>query len=188
MRSAAKCAAWLLPLFLAGCEHLPIPFHKRAPLVPLNQIPYETAPEPIELARVELPPSERLIPGRPIYNMRVKAEAMNPTVRRRKPAPPLEVPAPPPETAATPAPAVSAIGELSSGDAGNYRWQTESLIASIERGVNGINRGLSDSEQKTAEQIREFLKQARAALASGDVDGAHTLAAKAKVLLDELTK
>ena len=51
-----------------------------------------------------------------------------------------------------------------------------------------MNRTLNDSEQKTADHIREFLKQARAALASGDVDGAQTLVAKAKVLLDELTK
>jgi hypothetical protein len=50
----------------------------------------------------------------------------------------------------------------------------------------GLNRSLNDQEQKTAAQIREFLKQAREALASGDVDGAHTLAAKAKVLLSEL--
>jgi hypothetical protein len=45
---------------------------------------------------------------------------------------------------------------------------------------------MSDQEQKTAAHIREFLKQAREALASGDVDGARTLAAKAKVLLGEL--
>jgi hypothetical protein len=83
---------------------------------------------------------------------------------------------------------VSAIGQLSSGDPGNFRQQTESSIADIERRLNGINRGLGDSEQKTADHIREFLKQARAALASGDVEGAHTLAAKAQVLLEELTK
>jgi len=52
--------------------------------------------------------------------------------------------------------------------------------------LNGINRQLSDQEAKTAAQIREFLKQAREALTSGDVDGAHTLAVKAKVLLEEL--
>ena len=41
-------------------------------------------------------------------------------------------------------------------------------------------------EVATAEHIREFIKEAKAALASGDVDGASTLAAKAKVLLAEL--
>ena len=45
---------------------------------------------------------------------------------------------------------------------------------------------LTDAETKTAAQIREFLKQAREALATGDTDGAHTLANKAKVLLSEL--
>ena len=69
-----------------------------------------------------------------------------------------------------------------------YSRVTNKIIADIERRLNGINRGLGDSEQKTADHIREFLKQARAALASGDVEGAHTLAAKAQVLLEELTK
>jgi hypothetical protein len=94
------------------------------------------------------------------------------------------------QEAANPAPnpAVSAIGQLSSGDPVIYRQETESLIASTEHGLNGITRPLSDAEQKTADQIRDFLKQARAALVSGDVDGAHTLAAKAKVLLNELTQ
>ena len=74
------------------------------------------------------------------------------------------------------------------------RWQrsrcfkTKRESTDIERRLNGINRTLSDSEQKTADHIREFLKQARAALDSGDVEGAHTLAAKAQVLLAELTK
>jgi spore germination protein YaaH len=81
---------------------------------------------------------------------------------------------------------VSAIGQLSSGDSSDLRQQTLSSIAATERGLNGINRTLSDLEQKTAAHVRDFLKQAREALASGDVDGAHTLAAKAKVLLSEL--
>jgi hypothetical protein len=83
---------------------------------------------------------------------------------------------------------VSAIGELSSGDPADYRQETSDSIAAIERSLNGITRPLNDSEQKTADHIREFLKQARAALASGDVDGAHTLASKARVLLNELTQ
>jgi len=61
-------------------------------------------------------------------------------------------------------------------------------IAATERQLNGIDRVLSKQEQKTARQVREFLKQAREALNSGDVDGAHTLAAKARVLLGELTQ
>jgi ribosomal protein S20 len=81
---------------------------------------------------------------------------------------------------------VSAIGTLSTGDPPNMRQQTDDSIASTEKALNGITRRLNDQEQKTSAQIREFLKQARDALTSGDVDGAHTLALKAKVLLDEL--
>jgi len=62
------------------------------------------------------------------------------------------------------------------------------MIAATERGLNNITRPLSDGEQKIAAQIRDFLKQARVALTSGDVDGAHTLASKAGVLLKELTQ
>jgi outer membrane biosynthesis protein TonB len=93
------------------------------------------------------------------------------------------------ETAsAAPTPSVSAIGELSSGASGDQRTRTEETIASTEKGVNGITRQLSDSEKKTDAQIHEFLKQAKEALNTGDVDGALSLANKAKVLLAELNQ
>jgi hypothetical protein len=83
---------------------------------------------------------------------------------------------------------VSAIGNLSTGEPADLRKQTDNTISETERGLNGITRPLSDQEKKTSSQIREFLKQAREALTTGDVDGAHTLAQKAKVLLGELTQ
>jgi ribosomal protein S20 len=189
MRSPAKYAAWLLPLFLAGCFHLP--FHKRPVQVQTLAPPAEPS-QPIELtsielASIELPPSEMLIPGKPLYNMRERSEPINRPVKHwRRPNP--EEAASPAEAVGSPNPAVSAIGVFSSGDPADYRRQTEGSIAAIERGLTSINRTLSDSDQKTADQIREFLKQARAALASGDLDGARTLAAKAKALLDVLTQ
>lgn len=184
MRSPAKCAVWLLPLLLSGCIHLP--FHKSTPAQPMLA-PVIAPTEPMEMATVELPPSLTLIPGKPLYNMSVHDETVKPLIRHRKPPSPTEILSLP-EIAASPSPAVSAIGELSSGDPVNNRQQTEQDIASIEHTLNGINRTLSDPDRKTADQIREFLKQARTALASGDVDGARTLAAKAQVLLAELTK
>ncbi len=184
MKSPAKCAAWLLPFLLAGCFHLP--FHKSQPAPPML-VPLLEPSVPLDLAFVELPPTMRLIHGKPLYNMRVHDESVKPLIRHRKPANPPEIVSVP-EAAANPNPAVSAIGELSSGDPATYRRQTEDAIASVERGLNNINRTLSDSDQKTADQIREFLKQAKTALASGDVDGAHTLTAKAQVLLAALTK
>jgi hypothetical protein len=78
------------------------------------------------------------------------------------------------------------IGELSGAASGDQRSDAEDTINATEKGLRDITRHLSDTETKTAAQIREFLKQARAALNSGDVDGALTLAKKAKVLLHEL--
>jgi ribosomal protein S20 len=66
--------------------------------------------------------------------------------------------------------------------------ETADLIGGTEQGLSGIKRSLSTEEKVTAAQIRTFLKQAQQALDNGDSDGAHTLATKAKLLLDELTK
>ncbi len=181
MRTPAKCGAWLLPLLLTGCI-----FHKvrPAPLQPLAP-PIGTS-LPLDVVSVELPPSVLVLPAKPINNLRVPTAPIKEPTRRRRPANKNNEETQ--EAAANVTPAVSAIGELSASDPANFHQQTEDSIAAIERGLNGINRPLDDSEQKTADHIREFLKQAKAALASGDIDGAHTLAAKAKVLLDELTK
>jgi hypothetical protein len=184
MRSPAKCAAWLLPFVLTGCFHTP--FHKNPPAQPMLA-PLVQPPHPIELVSVELPPAVRLIPGKPLYNMSVHDESVKPLVRHRHPANPTEIVGAP-DVAANPSVEVSAIGQLSSDNPVSVRQQTEADIASIERGVNGINRPLNDSDQKTADQIREFLKEAKTALASGDVDGAHTLTAKAQVLLAALSQ
>ena len=93
-----------------------------------------------------------------------------------------------PQVASSGAAGVSAIGQLSSGDSSDLRDRTANSIALTDHDLKGISRTLNSQEQKTAAQIREFLRQARVALASGDVDGAHTLALKAKVLLGELTR
>jgi len=187
MKSPARSVAWLLPFLLTGCFQLP--FHKKQPTQARMLAPRVHPSQAIQLVDIELPPADMIIAAYTIYNMREEVQPIQPPARHRRP------PNPNPDDAVTapeqtppPNPAVSAIGQLSSGDPANSRQQTENSIADIERRLNGINRTLSDSAQKTADHIREFLKQARAALASGDVEGAHTLVAKAQVLLTELTK
>lgn len=83
---------------------------------------------------------------------------------------------------------VSAIGQLSSGEPGDLRSQTVKMLTSTEHSLNNLNRKLSDQEEKTVAQIHEYIKQAHTALDSNDLDGAHTLATKAKLLLNELTQ
>jgi hypothetical protein len=95
-------------------------------------------------------------------------------------------------TAPTPSGDTSAptpIGQLTAGptqDTSGSRQQAVTLIDSTQRGVATL-RNLNGDQNKTVVQIRSFLEQAVRALHNGDVDGAHTLATKAKTLLDELT-
>lgn len=81
------------------------------------------------------------------------------------------------------------IGQLTAGptqDTTGSRQQAASLIDTTRRGVDSLHN-LNGDQVKTVAQIRSFLEQAQRALHNGDVDGAHTLATKAKTLLDELT-
>jgi hypothetical protein len=183
MKMRAKSVAWLLPFFLTGCFH----FHKAQQqqaqaLAP----PASTEPAPAP-AHPDLPDSAVTIPPQPV---KTSADAVEVTPK----APPKHKKPPPKNTqqaAVTPPapaenPSVSAIGRLSSGDPSDLKRQTEVSIAATERGLNGLGTNLNDQEQKTAAQIREYLKHAKEALNSGDVDGAITLAAKAKAVLGEL--
>src|SRR5271155_2879254 len=88
-------------------------------------------------------------------------------------------------------PAASPIGQLSTGDTAGQthpRKDTSDLITNTENGLNNIKHTLTPQEQETATQIRTFLNKAKQALGNEDLDGAYTLATKAKVLLDELNK
>ena len=180
MRMPARIAAWLLPLLLAGCVHK-TDTSQTQPLAP----PIEDAPlQKPSKAPANLPPPVITEPQTP------QPEATAPP--EETPKPPVKHKKPPKKDAEQAAntvnPEVSAIGQLSSGAASDLKRQTMSSIDATEHGLSGINRTLSDPEQKTAALIREDLKQARAALDSGDVDGARTLVAKARVLLAELSQ
>jgi hypothetical protein len=91
------------------------------------------------------------------------------------------------DSTATPSP----IGNLSAGDtsgSSQLRQETTELIASSERRLGSIHRSLTTDEQTTVAQVRKFLDQAQQAMKSQDLEAAHTLATKAKLLLDELLK
>jgi hypothetical protein len=176
MKLPATIVAWVLPLLLSGCFLHKTP--KNPPLTLAPSLGDQNATPPSQS-----PPPEITIPTEPTANIEdLPEQTPKPPVRHRKPPAENDT-----DTQQAAAPAeVSAIGQLSSGDPADLRQKTQASIAETERGLKGINRRLNDQEQKTAEHIREFIKQAKAALASGDVDGASTLAAKAKVLLTEL--
>jgi hypothetical protein len=95
-----------------------------------------------------------------------------------------------PEAPAQTAAEVTAIGALSSGGDPNSRTQQEAtdLIGSIDRRLNALPAPKVESEKTQISKIRNFQRQAQEALTSGDLEGAKTLATKAKLLLDDLEK
>ncbi len=193
MKFSVKYAVWLLAslVLVQGCDHK-TQMAQTQPLAP--PIVDTPLPKPATVSPADLPPPVvgPATPPKPAAEPPKPAEAPKKPVRHAK-KPTASAPAPAVETAQTTppaanpgAPSVSAIGQLSGGASGDLRSETEEAINATDKGVNAITRSLNDTELKTAAQIREFLRQAREALTSGDVDGAHILANKAKVLLTEL--
>jgi ribosomal protein S20 len=89
-----------------------------------------------------------------------------------------------------PAPDTVEIGELTAGGAANPQAQQAAadLVASIEKRLNGLSAQTVRRQRTQVSRIRNFWQQAQAALSSGDVEGAKTLATKANLLLDDLQK
>lgn len=195
MRFAARWSAWLLPLILCGCAHNV----KQAQMQQVLAPPIEEAPPPPDLAPDALPAPAYTIP-KTKEPVAVPPEPVKAAPKRHRPASKATSQASaaaapltpqPGQVADTPpaAPAEeNALGKLETPEAPDSKKQTEASIADIERGLNGIGRQLNDQEVKTSMQIREYLKQARSILSSGDVDGARNLANKAKALLGELSQ
>jgi hypothetical protein len=183
MNMRARNVALLLPFFLTGCFHI----HKvQTQQDQFFAPPLANLPKP-PLVHPDLPDEALVIPEQPLATDADMEQEPVPPARHKRTAKPAQQAAnTPPEPAETPG--VSAIGQLSSGEPSDLSQETSNLIVATERGLNGLGRTLSGQEQKTADQIKEYLKKAKEALISGDVDGAHTLAAKAKVLLSELNQ
>jgi hypothetical protein len=192
MKATVRSFILILPLLLSSCVHKNNQALNLPPLAPPIE---DTPPTKPDNAPANLPPPVISLPDK---NSTTTAP----------PAPQPETPAPAPkhkksgnknsqtpatqptEQASNASPEVPAIGpgSLSSGAPADMKNETQNMITDTERGLNGINRKLNDTETKTYAQIREFLKQAKSALSTNDVVGAHGLAQKAKVLLGELSQ
>lgn len=84
---------------------------------------------------------------------------------------------------------VQLSGGNSSGEEASRRAGTDRLLASTDDELKKVDAlSLDSSQQETLKQIRQYMAQARASLAVGDVDLAHNLAVKAHLLADELLK
>lgn len=185
MRVPAKYVAWLLPLtltsMLTGCFHK----QQQAQIQPLAPPIVEPPQPPPQTDASKLPPPVITVPEESKPATRAKVSPPSPPKPRPHHKKPVNKN---PEVASNGSLGVSAAGQLSSGDPPDLRLQTQNSIAATERGLSSITHPLSEQDQRTVEHIREFLKQAKQALADGDIDGASTLAAKAKVLLAEVVQ
>jgi hypothetical protein len=75
------------------------------------------------------------------------------------------------------------------GQAVAQRQSTTQLLAGAEANLKKIsNQQLIASQQESVNQIRKYMEQAKTADASGDLQRAHNLAFKARLLSDELLR
>jgi hypothetical protein len=217
MNSAGKAAVLiLLTALVAGCTHkakTAPPQAAQAPTLPVSTLTKNAPPPqlpPANLPKITPPGPENTASNNPPPkshkpNHRTKhpvettgtepastKDQTTATATPQAPAQPQPSTAAPSQQASTGAATdVSPIGQLSAaGDSSNTPGRQDVLdeINSTETGLNNIKRTLSKEEQVTATQIRTFLAKAKDALKQEDLDAAHTLVTRARILLDELTK
>jgi hypothetical protein len=66
---------------------------------------------------------------------------------------------------------------------------TSELSAATEESLKQMEgRQLNSSQQEMMAQVQQYMEQSKSAVAAGDLDLAHNLALKARLLSDELVK
>jgi hypothetical protein len=179
-RPFAARFALILALGLAGCHHKPVrPPLPIGVLAPVDLEPSPPVENPLEIATVPEPELGPLSAGEP------------PTPpRRRTPPAPKETEQPVQVAANDAAAATLAIGALSAGgeDATHTSQQAVDLINAVLKRISALSSQLASAQKKEVRQARNYLDQAQKALRTGDAEGAHTLATKASLLMDEVEK
>jgi hypothetical protein len=177
---------WLLAglcLALSGCVHKPpkvvVPTIVRTPV----EVPEIAEPAKLPVIASEPTPTTR-VPVAARVERDLKRWRRRPAAKTI--APVVVPPAAPPPTPAAPSDAVQ-IGALTiGGEQGADRQQAGEMIAQIDRRLSGLSAEVIRDKQAQILQVRDFRAKARAALDSGDANGAVTLATKARLLLDDL--
>lgn len=200
MSSARKSTILLAAgVLLTGCGHrtkATPPASAQAPSLPVStlarnapppQLPPPTTPKINPPSATNAAPQPSAKPPKPSHHkFRHTTVEASPLEQAQAPAKPAPI-----ERASNGASSdISPIGQLSAaGESSNSPRRNQILdeINSTEKGLDELKRPLTHEEQTTAAQIRTFLTKARDSIKQEDLDGAHTLVTKAKVLLAELT-
>ncbi len=180
----------------SGCHHRrlqPVLLPPRTP-VALAEVPEPGAPGLVETQATKLPavPTAQAV-EKP---RRVKKRAPKQPTAAQQPAPVATSPTKKAtETASVVAPAkaepvVADIGALTVGgeQSPHARQQANELLASNEKRLSSLSAGAVKAQADLVAKVRNFQKEAQQALASGDAEGAQTLATKGKLLLDDFDK
>ncbi|MGB8480071.1 MAG: hypothetical protein WCE63_14745 [Acidobacteriaceae bacterium] len=190
--------SFLLTFSIAGChrkvERVLPPPQAQAPMVstlpampPLDLEPVILAgatPAPAAPPPVEAPPPKKHVAKVHHRRTPAKAETEGASTETQ----------PATGTATAPvatAPGTAVIGQLSADDATatpSDAAQTQHLIDATEKKLKKLSTGQQTEHKDAVAQVDSFLTQARQALSMNDVVGAQTLANKAKILVDELSK
>jgi len=86
-------------------------------------------------------------------------------------------------------PSIQVSTSLSPEQASREKQDTAGLLAKADANLRGLSgHQLNASQQDTSAQVRSYIQQAKAAEASGDLQGAHNLAVKAVLLSNELVQ
>ena len=86
-------------------------------------------------------------------------------------------------------PIVELKGNTTSEQASQQRSTTDQLTAATEQNLKMVaDRPLNPSQQEMVNQVKQFMDQAKKAVAAGDLQRGHNLAVKANLLSAELVK
>ncbi|SEC46326.1 hypothetical protein [Terriglobus roseus] len=183
VRPARKARRQCLRIFVSACALVSLAgCHRKVVVV--------AAPPPPPVEMVSVPP-----PTHPSEPMPEEPVIASPTLPLpvppvRRPQPPRRRPTPvPPTQTAVVAPPPMDLGSLTTGGESTntaLRQQTDDLLKAQTRRLNAIPTSIIALHTEQIEQARLFLKQANDAWTKLDIEGARTLATKAKVVLDEV--
>lgn len=86
-------------------------------------------------------------------------------------------------------PSIQLAGGPGGNDESQKRDAAAQMLGTTETNLKKLTgQSLSESQQESVAQIRQFMEQSKSALASGDAERARTLAWKAQVLSEDLVK
>ncbi|HEY5253635.1 MAG TPA: hypothetical protein VIJ53_03215 [Acidobacteriaceae bacterium] len=189
--------SFLLTLSIAGCHHkaeraLPPPQAQAPAIAPLPTLPPLNL-EPVILAQSQPAPPKTpppVVPPPP-KKQATKVHHHRTPAKGETEGEPSETQTSAGNSTAPSAPGTAVIGQLSADDATatpSDAAQTKHLIDSTENELKKLSPKQQSDHKDSIAQVSSFLGQARQALSMNDLVGAQTLANKAKILVDELSK